>query len=744
MAVGLSSSPVSGPAPAMAPALAPGAYGAVLPPMPADPGAATAVATPEDAGGADLVTLKKWFQAYQSSKEKEMLEARDARLYYHGSQWTDEELHKLGLRNQPPIVNNRISLKIDGIVGVVDRLRQDPKASPRTQAYAEGAEIGTAAVREVLDANRWESLRQQVSQDLAIEGIGGCERDVEADHDGQLNTILRRVVPETFFYDPRSIQPDFSDARYMGVYKWVDLDAAIELIPEREDDLRDSVDKTGGTDTLAQQDWEKNWYDSRLDRVKLVEVWYKQRGAWRFAIHTGDLILKEGPSPWLDSKGKPRCRYNMASAGIDHDGDRYGFVRNMKSQQDEINHRRSKLLWMLNVNQAFVKRGSFDDPDKLRDLLARPDSIIEYDDIGGDGKGFEIRDQSQQMAGQQALLQEAKGEIDNFGPNPSLLGQGASSASGRAQALQQQAGIAQLGPYFGRYKAWKLSVYRDCWMDVQQFWTVERSIRVSGPEGAQFIDVNKLVMTPTGPRIANAIGELDLDIVMDEGPDTVTLREDVMGTLREMIQAQLFNPAEAKAAFLELSDLPPSVKQQIKNAGQQPPDPAAQQMQQTVQQLQLRGAAAKVAESEARAEKLHADANAAGAKAQSAAILDQQHAVNTAATITDIAHKQAKTNQIGAETARAHMEALGQAPVVPGLGQPMPVPNMGGMAVQPPGPPPMAPSAAIMGAEPGGPKPYQILMQQMDRNQQELLAALRAPKMVVRDAQGRVAGVQTG
>jgi hypothetical protein len=693
--------PMSEPAPAMAPMAmpapmaSPNAYGM-------EPGLPVSVAPPQaapvDAGGVPLSTLKKWFQAYGDGKEKEMLEARDARLYYHGSQWTSEELHKLGLRNQPPIVNNRISLKIDGIVGVVDRLRQDPKASPRTQAYAEGAEIGTAAVREVLDANRWESLRQQVSQDLAIEGIGGLERDVEMDTDGQPTTVLRRVVPETFFYDPRSIQADFSDARYMGVYKWVDLDAAIELIPDREEDLRNSIDVNGATDTPAQQDWEKNWYDARLDRVKLVEVWYKQRGEWRFALHTGDMILKEGPSPWLDSRGKTRCRYNMASAGIDHDGDRYGFVRNMKSQQDEINHRRSKLLWMLNVNQAFVERGGIDDPDRFRDDLARPDAVIEYNPNGSSAKPFEIRDQSQQMSGQQALLQEAKGEIDNFGPNPSLLGQGAASASGRAQALQQQAGIAQLGPYFGRFKQWKLSVYRDIWMDVQQFWTVERSIRVSGPEGAQFIDVNKLIMTPTGPRIANAIGELDLDIVMDEGPDTVTLREDVMGTLREMIQAQLFNPAEAKAAFLELSDLPPSVKQQIKNAGQQQPDPQAQQLQQTAQQLQLHAATAKIAETEARTNKLNADANAAGAKAQSASILDQQHAVNTAATIADIAHKTAQTHKLSTDTAQAHMHALGQAPVLPGLGQAVPMPHQ--MPMPMPQRPSLVPQVPLQG-QPG-------------------------------------------
>jgi hypothetical protein len=391
-----------------APMARPNAYGM-------EPGLPVPVAAPgapaPDEGGVPLSKLKKWFGAYQDAKEREMMEGRDADLYYHASQWQQSELHKLELRNQPPVVINRFSLKVDGIVGTVVRLRQDPKASPRTQAYAQGAEIGTAAVREILDANSWNDLQQRVSHDLAIRGIGGTERDVKMDDDGQPTTVLRRVAPITWWYDPRSMEPDFSDCQFYGVYKWVDLDAAIELIPEKEEELRASLDNFGGTDTIAQQDVEKNWFDARLERVKLIECWYKRQGTWRFAIYTGSQILKEGVSPWLDDKGKTRSRYNMGSANIDQDGDRYGFYRNMKWPQDEINHRRSKLLWMINVNQAFVERGGVDDPDKLKDDLARPDSVIEYNPNGSGTKPFEIRDQSQQMAGQQALLAEAKGKL---------------------------------------------------------------------------------------------------------------------------------------------------------------------------------------------------------------------------------------------------------------------------------------------------------------------------------------------
>lgn len=663
----MAATPMPGPAPAMALGPAP-----ALLASPAAYGPTVGVERPAELEpqGVALPTLKQWFRSYETAKVDEIREQRDARLYYHGSQWTDEELAELRRRGQPPIVNNRISLKIDGIVGVVDRLRMDPKATARTQAYAAGAEIGTAALREVLDKNRWEALRQEVSQDLAIVGVGGTERDVEMDSDGQPNTVLRRVDPETWWYDPRSVRADFSDARFYGVYKWLDLDAAIEMLPNREAQLRAAVSRDGA-DTLAQKDWEKNWYDAGLERVKLVEVWYRQRGQWRYAIHTGDAILEEGVSPFVDSRGKSRSKYNMASAGIDQDGDRYGFVRHMKSAQDEINHRRSKLLWILNVNQVFAEEGAVEDPNKTKRELGRPDAWITYNpSVTGGGKPFEIRDQSQQMQGQAELLNEAKAEIDNFGPNPALLGSGPASASGRAQALQQQAGIAQLGPYFGRFKAWKLGLYRDIWDDVRQLWTNERVLRVAGPEEMQFVPVNTLVMTPQGPRIANAIGELDLDIVMDEGPDTVTLHEDNMQILDSLIQKGLLAGPGALPVVAAVANWAPSLKQQLMQANA-PPQPTPEQMQEqaVVKQLQLRDAAAKIAKTEADATRAQADAFYKQVQAENLGEPEEVQAIENADRIVDMAHKQARTRQINQQTAvtDARMGMLG----VPAAGLPL-------------------------------------------------------------------------
>jgi hypothetical protein len=107
----------------------------------------------------------------------------------------------------------------------------------------------------------------------------------------------------------------------------------------------------------------------------------------------------------------------------------------------------------------------------------------------------------QDFKGQLEMLQEAKNEIENFGPNPALIGQGLEDSSGRAIQLLQQAGIAELGPYLSAYKNWKNRVYRDIWNIIQRYWTSERWIRVTDDQNlAQFFQINKLRLISTAGR----------------------------------------------------------------------------------------------------------------------------------------------------------------------------------------------------------------------------------------------------
>ena len=559
---------------------------------------------------------------YVSSKRAERDEALEARRYYHGDQWSHDEVVELNKRRQPVITYNRESRKINSIVGLLERLRQDPKAYPRTPESGHGAEVATAVMNYSLDVNRWTGISPLVSLDASIEPVSGVELSLEPGDRDDPDVALHVIERGTFFYDPRSIRQDLSDARFMGISKLFDLDQAIEMFPDKEQLLRDSIDNGG--DLNGDDQNRTVWMLSSAKKIRIVEIWYKRRGEWVYCFHTNAIKLDEGISPFIDEKGKTFSRFIVFSANVDHDGDRYGFHRNLKGPQDEINHRRSKGVHALNTMRLRVVEGSVnpDEVDKLREEVHRPDGVLQTPQ----GTGVEIISNAEQVQFNVEMLQEAKQEIENFGPNPALIGNGVAGSSGRAIALLQQAGIAELGPYILAWKDWKIRVYRALWNTVQRHWKSERWIRVTDDQGlAQFLQINGLSFDEFGqPALVNALGSLDVDIIVDEGPDHVNLMQDVFETLGQLASAGVPIPPQA---IIMMSGLPESMKKQVIGMIQQAQQPSPAQQQ--AHQIELAGAAAEVGKKQADTAKTRAD---------------------TAKTLNDIG----KTR---AETRKAHAEA---------------------------------------------------------------------------------------
>lgn len=551
----------------------------------------------------EVSRCKKSYLDYLFNKTPEIEEQKTSRRYYHCDQLTTEQIKALRKRKQPPVIFNRIGRKIDGVVGLIERLRQDPKAYPRTPEHEQGAELATAVLRYVMDEEDWKAKSPEVARDAAIDGIGGIEIEITQGDQGDAEVSFEVVEPDSFFYDPRSYRADFSDARYMGVGKWMDLDAAIELFPDHEDELR--AVGTDSSELSSNPDREKRWFteigSKRL--VRVIEIWYKHRGEWCWAIFTGHSILMEGKSYLIDNKKKTFCKYIMFSANVDHDGDRYGFIRNMKDAQDEYNSRRSKALHQINSRRLILGQGAVQDIETVRREWARPDGVvvIQGNDVG---QGVKADDQSFDFAGQLKLMENAIAELENYGPNQALLGD-QQNQSGRAIALLQQAGMAQLGPYIMGYRGWKLRVYRGIFNAIQKFWSGERWIRVTDDQNIKnFIAINQQRKGPYGEDVTvNPIGALDVDIILDEGPDYVNAQADLYEALGQLMPrvAGALSPQEMRALvgiLIDCSPIDATAKKKFRDAAQQAsqPDPAQQQ----VQQLQLADAVAKVDETKSK------------------------------------------------------------------------------------------------------------------------------------------------
>jgi hypothetical protein len=540
-----------------------------------------------------LSRLKRAYLDYVGSKRDEILEQQDARRYRHGSQYTSEQTTIYNKRKQPIVTYNRIAPKVNGVVGLIEKLRQAPKAYPRTPKEEAGADLATAVVRYVVDEQQFKTLSPFCGQDAAIDGLSGIELVLERGDQGDPEIALVKVEGDDFFYDPRSYSLDFTDCRYMGVAKWLDLEMAVEMFPDKEQEIRDSVES--GSDLTTNSDRENKWFisDGDTKRVRVIDHWYKMKGDWCYCVYTGSVKLAEGKSYFTDQKGKTFCKFVMFSANVDQDGDRYGFVRQFKSVQDEINQRRSKSLHILNSRRILAEDGAFDDIEKTRIEAIRPDGVVIHN------KGFEATFDDgikmQETEAQLKFLQEAKEELDSYGPTLSLVGDIGANLSGRAISLQQQAGIAQLGPFMVSYRSWKLRVYRAIWNAVRQHWKAERWIRVTDDENSvNFVGLNQVGTNPmTGmPTMVNQVSALDVDIIMEEGPDTINMMADTWEALSALAQ----NGAEIPPAIL--LELAPGIdastrKRMIEKLSQ--PDPMVEQ----AKQLELQTAAAKVQDTQA-------------------------------------------------------------------------------------------------------------------------------------------------
>lgn len=550
-----------------------------------------------------------------TTQESRQLCERD-RDYYDGHQLSEEELAALARRGQPAVVYNRIGPKIDALRGHADRMHADPKAYPRTPKHEKEAESVTDAIRFVCDENDFRSIRSESCDSLLIEGIAAATVTVKPDSG---DIVISHVPWDRFYYDPASRRPDFEDASYMGVVLWMDESEAVEMFPGREDAINGAYTADMSSDTFDDRP-RMLWSDRARKRIRVLQHRFKHRGEWCTAILCGGGYLRDPQvSPYVNEHGEPQCDLIARSAYIDRNNSRYGCVRRMVSPQDEINKRRSKALHLLSTTTIITEEGGVDNVERVRREVNRPDGVV----MTRPNVRFEIERNGDLAMGQFNLLQEAKAEIDASGVNPALQGD-ATAPSGRAQEMMLQSGLAEMSKVLGGLRSWTWEIYRQVWYRVRQFWAEEKWVRVTDDENnLRWVAVNKpvpaweaiamqaeeqgqpippdeLAMMQQDPqlqqvvRIDNQLGELDIDLILEDGPDSITIQSEQFEALVELKRA---DPASIPTrAIIEASSLrnKDQILEHLDSNGV--PPQLAQQMQEMQQALQE--AQSKLAEAE--------------------------------------------------------------------------------------------------------------------------------------------------
>ena len=553
----------------------------------------------------DHERLITWVTEAEDSTQASSDQSEKCRDYYDSRQLEDKEIRALKRRGQAPVVVNRIKPKIDALMGMERAAKTTAKAFPRTPIHEDAAEAATEGVRFVLKDNDFDQLRSAVWENILIEGTGGGEVLVEFKGD-EARIRLKHLMWDRLVYDPHSRRKDFSDARYLGQVVWMDYDEALDKYPDAKDVLEDML---AGT---QKYDDKPRWMDTTRRRVKIVELYYRDKGEVYYSCFTrGGYVKSPQISPYKNEEGETEWPYEFASSFVSREGDRYGAILQLLDVQDEINKRRSKALHLMSVRQVRWEKGAVEDINKTRQELAKPDGVIETTP----GMEFEVLKTGDMAQAQFNLLAEAKMEIDLVGANAATQGKDKTVSSGVALERRQQAGQTEIGPMFDVLRYWQYRIFKKVWNRIRQYWKEEKWIRVTDDENnLRWVGLNKPItkgeqmlkqakeqgappeiLQQLQQRMAmdpmmkeqvgteNDIAELDVDIILQEVPDALTQQIEDFQVLGEMVKSGFPMPPQAVIEASPLSNKDKILKL-MKEQPQLPPE-LQKQMEQMQEQM---------------------------------------------------------------------------------------------------------------------------------------------------------------
>lgn len=520
-------------------------------------------------------------------------EADRAADYYDGNQLSPETVERLKDRGQPPLITNIIKPTIDTVLGMEAKSRSDWRVRPEDDDeceddLAEGlsvklkhAEIESRADRAVSDA-----YAAQIKA-----GLGWVE--VAREHDPfKCPYRVRYVHRREIFWDWRAEQPDLSDARYLIRRRWLELEHAIALMPQYAGLFRMTTGGWAGFDPLMEQDsrlvqsWEVerdtriaavDWRDIQRMRICLYEIWYRKwvRGYTmtlpngtvmeadfnnprhneaivagiatvkqatfqkvRLAWYTGPHFLYDVPSPYKHNQFPyvPFFGHREDLTNVP-----YGLIRSMVSPQDEVNARKSKMLWSLNSRRVTADADAVLDHNRAANEVARPDAYIILNANRKPNSAFKVEPGGELASQQFQVMQEAKQEIaEASGIHKSMQGQQSGASSGLAINSLIEQGMNTLAEINDNFRYARRLVGEMLFELVKQN-LMQGPTKVTIGEGSQkkVIVLNEPAADPeTGqPVIMNDVAKVKAKIVLDDVPSTPTYRMQQLQMLTEITKS---------------------------------------------------------------------------------------------------------------------------------------------------------------------------------------------------------------
>jgi hypothetical protein len=510
--------------------------------------------------------------------------------FYDGLQWSDEDAQELISRGQAPLVFNQIKPTINWMLGTERRTRIDGKVLPREESDETAAETKTKLLKYLSDVNRTPFTRSQAWKSCIVAGLGWMEDSINRDPTEELLST-RYESWRSIYYDSNSTEMDLSDARYLFRWRYLDLDVALALCPDREAEIRKAAIEN---EALANDEDDVYYLGARVntqttgdfahfnrrtgfnsygtvnntrERVKIIECWYRvptackmcrggdfhgevydpnnedmvaavEDGYTSIATHTrmemrcalmteGDLLY-EGLSPYKHN----RFPFTPMWCYRRHrDNMPYGVIRDIRDAQEDYNKRASKALFILSTVRVIMDEHAVEDIEETRREIARPDAIL----VVKKDRRFEI-DQDKSLAEEHIKLMMFDGQMirDVGGVTDQNLGKDDKGLSGQAIGKLQDQGTIVTAALFDNMRL-AIQLQSEIQLSLlEQYYTAPKVVRIIGEnKPIEWLKIN--VYDEAADRYLNDITARAADFIVSEQDFKASIRQAMFESMMDLV-----------------------------------------------------------------------------------------------------------------------------------------------------------------------------------------------------------------
>ncbi len=368
------------------------------------------------------VRFKRWFEDSHRTFSTWREKAIESYKFVSGDQWSDSDLEKLQKQKRPALVINKILSPVLFLLGVQRQQRQEPKILPFEASDVRLAELMGVLYKWTSTRCREDVVDSAVFADKIITGLGYWKIRLNFDSSLEGEIWWERISPLAVFPDPNFLDGGWDSAHYVIHATWWTLEEAKEQWPDHAEAIEkqygewlhsggsSNVSFGGGEDAGDSLAGDRLFWDRETQRVRVLEIWYKQRASTQVAVNpeTGEVVsdpmmMQQGQ---VAMAGRRVTEIRVANVldelllsdeaspyqepvfpifptmGFYFWKTPFGIVEPMKDPQREKNRRRSTMVEMVqrsSLSGFFNKREGGANNDDIKNYGAGSGIVINYD-----------------------------------------------------------------------------------------------------------------------------------------------------------------------------------------------------------------------------------------------------------------------------------------------------------------------------------------------------------------------------